>query len=277
VNARLLADETVRGRLVQDCTAHARVVRDVIDAHLAGQLEDTIALRTCALELHSLKGAASILNLQAVITVIGGLCEPMLSRERPENVGFWDDFGRFFMELVGCVFACADSRAEQGMFDNAIALRGRVLSGLGAEHRGPRHTPVVIEGRALSPSAGRRILLVDDSATVRAALTARLTDRGYPVRAARSLTETARLLEEFDPEIVVTDVCMPNINGDELCRRIKAHMTRVVPVILYSNLADEELAQRAKAAGANGYVCKLSGIEALIDRMDELLGEEILF
>ena len=112
---------------------------------------------------------------------------------------------------------------------------------------------------------------------MRAALAARLLDRGYPVRTARSLTETARVLEEFDPEIVVTDVCMPNVEGDELCRRIKANMKRLVPVLLYSSLPEEQLAERARRAGADGYLCKMRGVEALIERLDELLAEEVLF
>jgi len=273
VNAHLLADERVRTRLTEECTAHARVVREVVDAHLAGELEDTMALRTCALELHSLTGVASVLGLHAVTSIVGGLCEPMFARERPEVHGFWDDFPRFFMSVIACLIACADARAEQGLLDATIALRERVLASLGGARRA-RPGTLAVDGKPLSPSAGRRVLLIDDSATVRAALSARLADRGYPVRAARSFTETARLLAEFDPEIVVTDVCMPSIEGDELCRRIKAHMTRVVPVLLYSSLPEHELSERARLAGADGYIGKISGIEALIERMDELIGKE---
>jgi hypothetical protein len=194
VNAALLADESVRTRLFQDCSAHARVVRDVIDAHLSGHLEDAVAMRTCALELHSVKGAASVLGLHAITTVIGGLCEPMLERARPEAISFWTDFHQFFANLICCMVATAENRVDPSMLDTAIALRERVMEGLGVTSFTRAPTPVIAPGRALSPSAGRRLLLIDDSATVRAALSARLVDRGYPVRTARSLMETARML-----------------------------------------------------------------------------------
>ena len=67
------------------------------------------------------------------------------------------------------------------------------------------------------------------------------------------------------------------VEGDELCRRIKAQMMRVVPVILYSGLPELELKERARLSNADAYVCKIRGIEGLIARMDELLSDEILF
>ena len=50
-----------------------------------------------------------------------------------------------------------------------------------------------------------------------------------------------------------------------------------LPVILYSGMPEAELAQRCQKAQADGYVCKMHGIEGLIRRMDELLSDEILF
>lgn len=277
MTARLLADESIRSRLAQDCSVHTRVVREVLAARSAGQLEDALALRTCALELHSLKGVASVLALHPVASVIGELCEAMLACKVPEHPDFWSDFSRFFLGVVGCVSASVEGRPQETALKAAVALRERLLNQLGAAPALGKRATEPDHRHDLSPSAGRRVLLVDDSATVRAALSARLADRGYPVRAARSLMETARLLEEFDPEIVVTDVRMPNVEGDELCRRIKQHMARVVPVLLYSSLPDAELSELARAAGADGYICKINGFEALIQRMDELFGEEILF
>jgi DNA-binding response OmpR family regulator len=113
--------------------------------------------------------------------------------------------------------------------------------------------------------------LIDDSATIRAALSARLTIRGHEVRAAGSLAETTKALAEFDPEFVISDVRMPDVEGDNLCRRIKVAMRRPIPVILYSSLPKRELSARAQAAGADGYVCKSEGIDALVRRMDELM------
>jgi DNA-binding response OmpR family regulator len=125
--------------------------------------------------------------------------------------------------------------------------------------------------RVPSSRAGRRVLLIDDSATVRAALSARLTVRGFRVRTVGNLVDTNKSLVEFDPEFVVTDVRMPDAQGDDICRTIKACMKKPIPVILYSSLPRRLLADCARAAGADAYVCKTEGIDALIRRMDEVL------
>ena len=272
----LFSDAALRERFHQDCTAHARTVSEVLAAHAVADLDDMLALRSCALELHSLKGVASVLGLSAVIDTMGLLSEIMVRRDAVPTEAFWESFRTWFADMVSQVFACTHGKVDTSALSQLKAQREQLVAALGqapvSAADPSKHTP-----RPLSPSAGRRLLLIDDSATVRAALAARLLDRGYPVRTARSMTEAARVLAEFDPEIVVTDVCMPHVEGDELCRRIKAHMKRLVPVLLYSSLPEDQLAERARRAGADGYLCKIRGVEALIERLDELLAEEVLF
>jgi CheY-like chemotaxis protein len=277
VSAYLDYDGALRQRLFRDCAMHETLVHEVTGAVSAGQLEADVALRSIALELHSVKGVASVLGCAPIMAAIGSLGEALLHRSSVTKQTFWTDFADWFSSLMGCLRASLDGDIDMGVIAAMNKRRDELLIALG-ETRDVRAVQRAADPRPkLSPSAGRRLLLVDDSATVRAAMSARLTDRGYPVRSARSLTETAQILAEFDPEIVVTDVRMPEVEGDELCRRIKSQMMRVVPVILYSGLPEDELAERARAAKADAYVCKIRGIEGLIERMDELLSDEILF
>jgi CheY-like chemotaxis protein len=269
-------DDTLRQRLVRDCATHESLVCDVVQAHVAGQLEAEVALRSIALELHSVKGVASVLGCVPVLTMIGTLSEVMLNRRSVEQPGFWGEFPGWFSTLMACLAKALDASVDAATLTTMSKRRDELLRALG-ETREQRKISLPTDPRPkLSPSSGRRLLLVDDSATVRAAMTARLMDRGYPVRSARSLSETAQALAEFDPEIVVTDVRMPDVEGDELCRRIKAQMMRVVPVILYSGLPELELRERARLSNADAYVCKIRGIDGLIERMDELLSDDIL-
>jgi two-component system chemotaxis response regulator CheY len=277
VNGFLVVDAALRQRLWRDCAMHETLVHEVTHATGAGQLEPDVALRSIALELHSVKGVASVLGCAPILAAIGTLGEALLHRNSVTRPAFWAEFAEWFSSLMGCLRASVDGELDQAVLDAMSARRDELLLALG-ETRDVWAVQRAADPRPkLSPSAGRRLLLVDDSATVRAAMSARLTDRGYPVRSARSLTETAQILSEFDPEIVVTDVRMPEVEGDELCRRIKSQMMRVVPVILYSGLPEEELAERARSANADAYVCKIRGIDGLIERMDELLSDEILF
>jgi CheY-like chemotaxis protein len=276
VNGFLPMDDALKQRLSRDCAMHASLVHDVVHAHTAGQLEADVAMRSIALELHSIKGVASVLGCVDVLTIIGSLGDVILHRRTADHPSFWDGFASWFSNLMTCLMTSAGSEIDAATLKAMSLRRDELLLALG-EARDVRKASVPSDPRRrLSPSAGRRLLLVDDSATVRAAMTARLTDRGYPVRTARSLTETAQILAEFEPEIVISDVRMPDVDGDELCRRIKAQMTRVVPVILYSALPEHELAERARGSNADAYVCKVRGIEGLVERMDELLSDDIL-
>jgi CheY-like chemotaxis protein len=255
---------------------HEALVREVVQAHAAGQLEADVALRSIALELHSVKGVASVLGCAHVLTMIGTLGEVILHRSSVDHPSFWRDFVGWFSSLMAHLKTGTDSGIDAVALDAMRARRDQLLLGLGASQDLRKPSAPSDPRRALSPSAGRRLLLVDDSATVRAAMSARLADKGYPVRTACNLSETAQILVDFDPEIVVTDVHMPDVEGDELCRRIKSQMTRVVPVILYSALPEDELRERARVSKADAYVCKIRGINGLIARMDELLSDDIL-
>jgi CheY-like chemotaxis protein len=267
----LTIDEALVQRLSRDCAMHETLVREVVNAHTSGQLDTEQALRSLALELHSVKGVANILGNATISTMIGTLGEAMLNRNTVSHREFWHDFAAWFSSLVTYVREGLDRPVDKFALEIMGARRDELLKSLG-EVRDMRalRAALVPSGR-LSPSSGRRILLVDDSATVRAAMTARLVDRGYPVRAAKNLTETAQLLVEFDPEIVICDVRMPEVQGDELCRRIKSQMMRMVPVVLYSGMPEQELAARARAANADGYVCKMRGIDGLIECFDSVL------
>ena len=101
-----------------------------------------------------------------------------------------------------------------------------------------------------------RILLIDDSAITLAAQSHVLSEDGFDVRPARSPDEFEALLDGWRPHLVLMDVMMPELSGEDLCRRVKARFKATVPVVLVSDLPTEELAARASAAGADGYLSK---------------------
>lgn len=270
--------EEIKHRLSRECTTHERNVREVILAWAAGELEADLALRRCALELHSLKGVVGMLGLSDAISAIGNLCDAMLVPGTVPKDDFWKDFQPWTEDLIHYIRTCADGRPDASCVSEVDRLRGDLVRRLESRPAAPDAPPSEsVPQRSLTPSAGRRLLIIDDSATVRAVLSVKLGEKGYPVRAARSIQEGAVALLEFNPEIVITDVHMPEIEGDEICRRIKSNMKQLVPVIFYSSLPEHELARRAQAAGADAYVCKDQGIDGLTLRMDELLSDEILF
>jgi len=118
----------------------------------------------------------------------------------------------------------------------------------------------------------KKILLLDDSTITLEMEKAVLEDRGYEVAVASNLLEFQAELDRFQPEVILTDLMMPDISGKDIVRVLKQDFhTERIPIVLFSSKADEELAEIAEQAGADGYLSKSHGIEKLGDMVDELV------
>ena len=118
----------------------------------------------------------------------------------------------------------------------------------------------------------KRILLLDDSVISLELARAALAQRGYQVEMASNLLEFQAALETFEPEIVLTDLVMPDVSGREVVRVLKQDfLTERIPIVLFSSKGDAELAVIAEATGADGYLSKSHGLEQLGEMVDELV------
>ncbi len=118
----------------------------------------------------------------------------------------------------------------------------------------------------------KRILLLDDSAITLEMEKAVLEDRGYKVAIASNLIEFQGPLDKFQPEIILTDLMMPDISGKDIVRVLKQDFhTEKIPIILFSSKPDDELQEIAEQAGADGYLSKSHGIDKLGDMVDEMV------
>jgi DNA-binding NarL/FixJ family response regulator len=119
-----------------------------------------------------------------------------------------------------------------------------------------------------------RILIVDDDGTLRMALSRYLEKRGYDVQSAASGTEALTAFEQDPPDLVVSDVMMPEMDGFEFCRRLRASRSgQLVPFIFLSSKGEIEDRVHGHAIGADDYVAKpfeprelLAKIEAQLER-----------
>ena len=118
----------------------------------------------------------------------------------------------------------------------------------------------------------KRILLLDDSTITLEMEKAVLEDRGYKVSIASNLLEFQKELDAFQPEIILTDLMMPDISGKDIVRVLKQDFhTEKIPIILFSSKPDDELEQISEQAGADGFLSKSHGIEKLGDMVDEMV------
>lgn len=113
-----------------------------------------------------------------------------------------------------------------------------------------------------------KLLLIDDSEITLQLMQARLRRAGFDVRIAVALGELRSILRGWSPNVIVADVHMPEMRGDELCSRLKATVAGGdVIVLLCSSLAEGELRAIAEAAGADGFVSKELGLDHFVDRI----------
>lgn len=103
----------------------------------------------------------------------------------------------------------------------------------------------------------RKILTVDDSATVRFVLAKTLRDAGYDVLEACDGQEALDCLEHEKVSMLITDLNMPKVDGINLIRRVRrSDGFRFVPIIMLTTESEESRKQEGKAAGASGWVLK---------------------
>jgi pilus assembly protein CpaE len=127
------------------------------------------------------------------------------------------------------------------------------------------------------------ILLVDDEEQIRKLLESSLLRRGYEVAVASDGIEALRQIRTKLPDLIVTDVNMPNMNGFELTRRLRAdHRTARVPIVMLSARKQADDILTGYAEGADEYIAKpvemavlAAKIEVLLKRMKATAGEII--
>jgi two-component system KDP operon response regulator KdpE len=110
-----------------------------------------------------------------------------------------------------------------------------------------------------------RVLVVDDEPQITRVLRTVLTSQGYEVRTAAEGEAALANFREWRPELVITDLFMPHMDGVELCKRIRAMSN--VPIIVLSVKGEERTKVEALDSGADDYVTKPFGIDELLARV----------
>jgi DNA-binding NarL/FixJ family response regulator len=130
----------------------------------------------------------------------------------------------------------------------------------------------------------KKVLVVDDDATLRMALTRYLEKRGYLTQGAASGIEALTLFEQDPPDLVVSDVMMPEMDGFEFCRRLRSIRSgQLVPFIFLSSKGEVEDRVQGHSIGADDYLIKpfeprelLAKIESQLERTRRIHSEIVL-
>ena len=113
--------------------------------------------------------------------------------------------------------------------------------------------------------SGPRILVIEDESQLRYALRRYLDESGYSVRDAEDGATGLREFAGFKPDVVLLDLMLPDMNGVDVCRSIRA--SNETPIVVLSALGEEKTKVQALDEGADDYLTKPFGMDELLARV----------
>lgn len=119
----------------------------------------------------------------------------------------------------------------------------------------------------------KRILIVDDSPLMLDMAKEALELAGYTILIAQDFSQLAHIQDDRNLDLILMDVQMPELYGDDVAMVLREVRGVKTPIYLLSSLNAEELAERANEADIDGYICKRDGIDALVERVRQILGD----
>ena len=100
-------------------------------------------------------------------------------------------------------------------------------------------------------------------------------DARFDIRTANNGFDAGMLVKEFRPDIVILDVMLPDINGKEVCQRVRSDSSlEAVQIICISGMVEQDQIADLKVAGANDFMQKPFAVDRLLDRACDLLEME---
>ena len=112
----------------------------------------------------------------------------------------------------------------------------------------------------------RKVLVVDDEAQIRKVLTRHLEKEGYAVNTAQDGSEALELIRKDPPDLVISDLKMPEMTGVQLLEEIRKFAPQL-PFILLSSAATPEEVERARQLGISDYIPKPFDFDDLMKRV----------
>lgn len=115
------------------------------------------------------------------------------------------------------------------------------------------------------PNGKQKILVVDDESQITRVLKTTLSAQGYEIRTAPDGLQALEAMKGWVPDLIITDLRMPHMDGLELCRQVRAQSR--IPIIVLSVKGEETIKVEALDAGADDYVTKPFSVNELLARV----------
>ena len=120
--------------------------------------------------------------------------------------------------------------------------------------------------------SGKTVVIVDDEPAMVDMLTTFLTMKGFQVHGAYTGMAGLDAIEREQPDVVLLDLMLPDIDGFEVCRRLRSRPAYAsLPVVIISARAETEAVERAMGTGANAYMVKPLRFPELLEEIAKLV------
>lgn len=177
-------------------------------------------------------------------------------------------FNRFVPQLNGVIGGAILGNGEVApvidMYELLHAPLKKFMSAQRAQVAGGSH--------AAPEEKPKRALVVDDSLSARRAVVQLLKDEGYEIRTANDGLEAVNILEKWIPDIIISDMEMPRMNGLELTSNIRhSEQTKDVPVIMITSRSTAKHRQMSAAAGVSMHMIKPFSDDELVQQVSKLV------
>ncbi len=123
----------------------------------------------------------------------------------------------------------------------------------------------------------RLVLVVDDSHTIRRIVAQALEEAGFNVITAENGKQALKRIDEQRPDLIISDVDMPEMNGVDFCKTLHADPAlAVIPFVIMSASSDRAMMRRLLSLGAAGYLVKPFNLEQIVITVERLLSDHFL-
>lgn len=120
----------------------------------------------------------------------------------------------------------------------------------------------------------KRIMIVDDDPDALALMGNILTEEGYELIKVSNATEVGLKAVQMTPDLILLDFLMPEINGFEVCKALRANeLTRSIPIMAVTCLTKEEDIERIFECGADEYLPKPFKVDQIREKVEDLIGK----
>lgn len=117
----------------------------------------------------------------------------------------------------------------------------------------------------------KKIVLAEDNSTLSLLLKFRLEKEGYQLCIAEDGKKAIELIEEHNPELILTDIMMPFVSGLEVISHVRNKLNLQTPIIVFSAAGQEEMVLKAFNLGANDFMGKPFSPNELVIRVKRLI------